>query len=144
MKPEYKEDDEEAVDVNVPYLLDYGVLAVQTALRNQGLDYQIKGEGSSVVKQVPEAGMPIPKNGTVVLYTESNMETDYSVVPYVIGMTPSQANAALVNAGFNIRITGSGSSDGNAIASKQSVEEGTQLESGTVIEVEFVSEIVIN
>ena len=46
--------------------------------------------------------------------------------------------------GFNIRITGSGSSDGNAIASKQSVEEGTQLESGTVIEVEFVSEIVIN
>ena len=144
IEPEYKEDDEEAVDINVPYLLDYGVLAAQTALRNQGLDYQIKGEGSSVVKQVPEAGMPIPKNGTVVLYTESNMETHYSVVPYVIGMTPSQANAALVNAGFNIRITGSGSSDGNAIASKQSVEEGTQLESGTVIEVEFVSEIVIN
>lgn len=128
----------------MPYLLDYGVLAAQTTLRNQGLNYQIMGEGSSVVKQIPEAGMPIPKNGTVILYTESDMETDYSIVPYVVGMTPSEASAALVNAGFNIRITGSGSTDSTAIASKQSVESETQLESGTVIEVEFVSEIVIN
>ena len=59
-------------------------------------------------------------------------------------MTPSQANATLVNAGFNIRIAGSGATDGSASATRQSVEPGTELEQGTVIEVEFVSKIVVN
>ena len=144
IEPEYSEEESEYMDVTVPYLLEYGLLDAQTELRNSGLAYEIKGEGSKVVKQVPEAGMPIPHNGSVLLYTEEDYEVEMGTVPNVIGMTPANANATLINAGFNIRIVGSGTTDTTAKASKQSVEEGVKLEKGTVVEVEFYSEIAIN
>ena len=78
------------------------------------------------------------------LYTEEDYEVEMGTVPNVIGMTPANANATLINAGFNIRIVGSGTTDTTAKASKQSVEEGVKLEKGTVVEVEFYSEIAIN
>ena len=143
-EPTYSEEEAELIDVTTPYLVDSGLLDAQGKLRELDLEATIKGEGSTIVRQVPEAGMPIPKGGTVILYTEENMVSETGVVPNVIGMTPSQANAALVNAGFNIRVAGSGVSDSSATATKQSVEPSTELEQGTVIEVEFVSKIVVN
>lgn len=143
-EPTYSEEEAELIDVTTPYLIDSGLLDAQSTLRGLDLEAVVKGDGSTIVRQAPEAGMPIPKGGTVILYTEENMVSEMGTVPNVIGMTPSRANATLVNAGFNIRVAGSGSSDGYATATKQSVEAGTELEQGTVIEVEFVSEIVVN
>lgn len=55
----------------------------------------------------------------------------------MVGLTAQQANKVLTNAGFNIRLTGGGIDRIGAVAVAQSVPENTELEKGTVIDVEF-------
>lgn len=55
-------------------------------------------------------------------------------------MSVSRANAAAVNAGLNIQLSGLGLSSGEAKASGQSLAAGTEVPIGTVVTVEFVYE----
>lgn len=54
-------------------------------------------------------------------------------------MSASEANKTLVNAGFNINITGA-HIDGvsGAVASKQNPAAGTEAKPGTVVTVDFI------
>ena len=98
------------------------------------------GSGETVLKQVPESGKSIPKGGTVVLYTEEDTTQKTAKVPDFKGMSVSRANAAAVNAGLNIQLSGLGLSSGEAKASGQSLAAGTEVPIGTVVTVEFVYE----
>lgn len=87
-----------------------------------------------------ESGKSIPKGGTVVLYTEEDTTQKTAKVPDFKGMSVSRANAAAVNAGLNIQLSGLGLSSGEAKASGQSLAAGTEVPIGTVVTVEFVYE----
>ena len=87
-----------------------------------------------------DSGKSIPKGGTVVLYTEEDTTQKTAKVPDFKGMSVSRANAAAVNAGLNIQLSGLGLSSGEAKASGQSLAAGTEVPIGTVVTVEFVYE----
>ncbi len=53
------------------------------------------------------------------------------------GMSAAQANEAITNAGFNIKITGGAAQNINAVAVFQDVYPGAVVNKGSVIEVEF-------
>ena len=57
-------------------------------------------------------------------------------VPSVVGMTPTQANQVLTNSGLNIRITGGAANNKRAQVSAQSVESGSTVPKGTIVEVQ--------
>ena len=59
-------------------------------------------------------------------------------MPNVIGMTAAEANQALTNAGFIMRVTGATSTEsGNVKAISQDRGEGTELVPGSVVTVRF-------
>ena len=61
--------------------------------------------------------------------------TELCTVPNVIGMSASNANKALTNAGLIIKTTGASTSDARVIT--QSLEAGAQVAAGTVVTVQM-------
>ena len=61
-------------------------------------------------------------------------------MPNLCNMSMSQANSAAVNAGFNIRLSGTTNS-GEVLSYKQSVNAGEEAEIGSVITVYFKSNV---
>lgn len=103
----------------------------------------IGGEDSMIYKQYPEAGTVVEKESNrVLVYTQSGAELESTTVPNVSGMTARAANQTLINAGLNIRILGTSAHlSGEAPkAYRQSIEAGTVVPKGTVIEVYFREE----
>ncbi len=135
-EPEYTAAEKQEADISLPNLRGMSLDEAILRLLGAGLSYEIVGNGTSVIEQVPPANSMISASGgKVILYTTEDEPTQTAVVPNVIGMSAEAANKALTNAGFNIRITGNASS--GAVAYEQSVAQGTPLKKGTVITVKF-------
>jgi len=140
--PTYTAEELAKMDAAVPYVLGYEALRAESALSAQGFEVRIVGDTSTnakVTTQIPRAAASIPKGSTVVLYLgdAESYELEKSVVPYVIGMTVEEANEAITNAGFNIKISGGAAENSNAVATAQSSSPEAELYKGSVIEVTF-------
>ena len=136
--PQYTAEELAQQNTTVPYVLGMNPLAAITKMNVEGLNYAIVGsETGEITKTVPAAGATIPRGGKVVIYTDSE-EYITTTVPNVIGMTVEEANAAVTNAGLNICLSGGAIDNAAAKAVAQSVEYGTEVNKGTVIEVTFV------
>jgi stage V sporulation protein D (sporulation-specific penicillin-binding protein) len=140
IEPVYTEEEKAAMDRTTPNVTGKKVSVAQSMLANSNLKYQVVGNGDTVLRQVPEKGEVIPKNGTVVLYTEEGKLSETTVVPNFIGKTMSQANIAAANARLNLQIGGLGLHSSEAKADSQSIEPGKKVPPGTVIKVSFVYE----
>lgn len=138
--PTYTAEEQAKMDAVVPYVLGTESLRAESSLAAQGFKVRIVGNSSSsatVSTQIPSAGVTAPKGSTVVLYLGSEYDMEVGTVPNVIGMTVAQANAALTDAGFNIKISGGAAENVEAVAVMQSYEGGAELYKGNVIEVTF-------
>lgn len=135
IEPSYTAGELETMDVSVESVVGYKPHEAASKIRGQGLEASIVGSGESVIRQIPLPGEPVPRGGTVLLYTAKE-DAKASDVPNVIGMTPQQANKTLTNAGFNIRIVGGGIDQTGTIAISQS-PSGVTAEHGAVVEVTF-------
>ena len=127
--------------LTVPPLVGSDRATAEKTCRENGFACETVGEGSVVLRQSPAAGTVIEKDGArVILYCgESAEDTEEKTaqVPDVTGMTPAEANRALVDAGLNIRVTGvrnHAGADGVKVIS-QSAPAGSQLPRGSVVEI---------
>ena len=140
VEPMYTEEEIASMERTTPDVTGKEVSTAQAMLQNSELRCKVEGSGTTVLKQVPDKGEIIPKNGMVVLYTEETNLSKTTQVPDFKGMTLSQANVAAANAKVNIQMTGLGLESGEAKASGQSVAAGESVPLGTVIKVDFVFE----
>ncbi len=140
--PEYTIEELKSLSTATPNVVDKELSQAQTTLKNLGLDTYVIGTGSTVVRQMPEAGASVPKGGTVVLYT-SEADHKKAIVPNFNGMTLSQANLAAANANINLLVSGLNSEAGDAKADTQSIAAGTEVAQGTVVTVQFIYEDTI-
>ncbi|HPU58017.1 MAG TPA: penicillin-binding transpeptidase domain-containing protein [Candidatus Avimonas sp.] len=138
VEPAYTEEEKAAMDRTTPDVTGKKVSVAQNMLANSNLKYQVVGNGDTVLKQVPEKGETIPKNGTVVLYTEEGKLSQTTIVPDFRGKTMNQANIAAANAKLNLQISGLGINSSDAKAESQSIEPGKEVPLGTVVKVSFV------
>ena len=96
------------------------------------------GKGSTVLTQIPTAGSTIPKEGTVVLYTDEASLEKTTLVPSFVGMTLTQASKAAASANLNLVVSGLSVDSGTAVCSAQNVQKGTYVPLGSVINLTFV------
>ena len=138
--PTYTAEELAKMDAAVPYVLGYEPQRAESALAAAGFEVRFVGDvtsGEKVSAQVPAAVNSIPKGSTVVLYLGEEPEYEISVVPDVLNMTVEQANEAITNAGFNIKISGGAAENPNAVAVSQSIFAGVEAYKGNVVEVTF-------
>ncbi len=136
IQPQYSESDAELQDVSVPSgLIDADPQVAQSKLLTKGLQCTIIGDGKTVVDVYPKSGTKVAVDSNIILYTDDR-EMETTTVPNVVGLTPSQANQQLTNAGLNIRITGGAAQNKQAKVSSQDTEAGSTVPKGTVVTIE--------
>ncbi len=138
VEPKYTTAELAKLSTTAPAVAGKTITAAEAAITNAGLSVRKIGSGDTVLKQLPEAGQSMPKNGIVVLYTDESTLERTVTVPNFNGMSVSAANLAASNAGLNLKMSGVGLEMGQAIANKQSIAAGTAVPPGTAITVSFL------
>ncbi len=137
VEPQFTEEDLLIKDKEVPYVQGLAISELAKAFDKTGLKYNILGQGTHVVSQVPTGGSTLPEGSTVAVYTEET-KPDTVEVPDVRGRTASDANIILTNAGLNMKIVGASEAEqGSAVVSTQTPSPGTNLQRGSPVTVEF-------
>ncbi|MBQ9557439.1 MAG: PASTA domain-containing protein [Clostridia bacterium] len=137
VEPSYTEKELAKLDKTVPDTVGFAVSEAKKTVTDAGFTCKVLGDGERVIEQMPRYGDTIPAKGQVVLVTEG-AELETVKVPDLMDMTSREANAALTNAGLNIRVKGTDVGKNNATVNSQSVAPGTEVPMGTVISVTFV------
>ncbi len=135
---QYTESEAKNVDTIAGTYTGLSVTEASKIVNADGFDVTIKGEGTTVVAQVPAAGSKIPTGGTIVLYTDETSIEEKVTVPNLVGFSLSDVNYIASYYGINVSITGSVSSS-DSTSSTQDIAEGTQVSPGTVVTVSFSS-----
>ncbi len=138
IEPQYTEEELSSLDNTVPNVEGMVKADAIAKFANSGLKYSVIGKGNTIISQIPKGGSTLPDGSTVVLYTELE-ENQQVEVPNLIGMTASQANAALTNQGLNLKEINAAQSTtgGTAVVNKQEPHAGTMVNKGTVVNVQF-------
>ncbi len=137
ISPEYSTEELANLDVKIP-LLEGPLDDALATLEGMDIQYKIVGEGSTVVAQSPVTGTTVAKGGTVYLYTESSHTVDYTVVPDLVGLSPSMANDSITYCQLNYVARGASVNHADVAVSKQKPEAGSKVAVGTTIELEFM------
>ena len=126
-------------DVEVENYVGMNINTAINDLKNKSIKYNVIGNGSVVLAQTPDKGSEITAEYSVVtLYTVKQNE-EYLIVPNVVGLAPEKANEILIEAGFNIKISGIvDRHSGNIIVCYQSLPEGERARKGSVIEIKIL------
>ena len=138
IEPSYSAEELLGMDTTVPNVIGSTVEQAKEKLKERALSYKIVGDGDTITDQTPAGGAIIPGKSTVILYASAAKPTDKCVVPHLLGKTPSEANTATTAAGLLIRFSGTTGSESSAIrVLSQSIDEGTEVDAGTVITVQL-------
>ena len=138
VEPSYSAEELLGMDTTVPNAIGMSVEEAKAKLKDRALSYKIVGDGETITDQTPAGGAIIPGKSSVILYVGEEKSTDKCVVPHLIGKTPSEANTTATAAGLLIRFSGTTGSESSSVrVLSQSIDEGTEVEAGTVITVQL-------
>ena len=138
VEPQYEDDELSNISSVAPSLVGKSVGDAKVSAAK--FTVKVVGSGTKVISQTPAAGQQMRTGVVMVVYTEENAAKQTATVPNLCNMSMSQANSAAVNAGFNIRLSGTTNS-GEVLSYKQSVNAGEEAEIGSVITVYFKSNV---
>lgn len=135
---EYSEEEQAMAEVSVPAVVGMDSASAQVKMNQTGLNFVVRGSGSTVTYQYPAGGTAIARQSTIVLYTDEGAGPSLVKVPNVVGQSYDTAMRVLQQAGLNMQAKGALVDSASVQCSAQSVAEGTEVEEGTIIEVTFM------
>ncbi len=137
--PEYTAEEVVGADATVPNVIGMTLEQAEQRLEDYGFaHYKTVGDGATVTDQTPLGGAIVPGNAEILLYLGEEKPDTLCTVPSVVGLSASEANKRLSEAGLIMKVTGNtNQSSKTVIAISQSHAEGTQLEAGSVVDVRF-------
>ena len=143
VEKQYTAEELSGTDTVVPSLVGYDAATAERELKRIGFSCRIVGEGERVTGQVPSGGLSIPGGSTVVIYMGEEVPQDMVEIPDMVGMSAAKVKETLDDLGLFLRATGVSSGyNANVAAASQSLEPGTMVVPGTVVEVQFVSSVI--
>lgn len=141
IRANYTQQEIDNMAMTVSNYKNWNVDTAKASIESRGYKCTVVGSGTTVKKQLPEAGTRVEKNSAhIVLYTDSEPPSETITVPDLIGTSAVFANQSLINLGLNIKIEGTPHylSGGESIkVVEQSIAAGTKVAKGTVVTVTF-------
>ena len=135
VKTSYTDEELGYVDASAGDYTGVSVDEAKTAVEADGFTATVKGNGSTVISQIPTVSSGLQKGGSIVLYTDSDSQSETVSVPSLIGLSPDEVNDVASAYGLNVSFSGATTSSGTS--SSQNMEAGTSVSPGTVITVSF-------
>ena len=140
IKPKYTEEEAETLiqkEVVIPEVRGLTVKEASQILLQNKLEYgtgpEFSGDGDDIVVDMfPKPKARVSEESIIILYTKANKNLVSAVpVPNLDGKTIRETDTILNAIGLKLKITG------NGLARNQYPEAGTEVEPGTIINVEF-------
>ena len=104
-----------------------------------GLSFRTYGAGATVTMQLPAANSVVAAQSQIVLYADATPPDEMTEVPDLTGLTYDIARQRLGYEALFINTSSHSVTDSQSVVvSRQSVEPGTKVPYGTVIEVGLV------
>ena len=142
IEKQYSADELAGAAAPMPYVVGSELTVAKGAVQNAGFECRTVGTGNVVTHQVPAAGVSIPGGSNVILYLGEEAPADQVETPDLSGLSPTAAKTKLEEQGLFMRATGVVDyTDSSVVMAAQSVDAGTMVSPGTVVEVRFVSDI---
>lgn len=135
VKTSYTDEELGYVDASAGDYTGVSVDEAKTAVEADGFTATVKGNGSTVISQIPTVSSGLQKGGSIVLYTDSDSQSETVSVPSLIALSPDEVNNVASDYGLNVSFSGATTSSGTS--SSQNIEAGTSVSPGTVITVSF-------
>lgn len=135
VKTSYTDEELGYVDASAGDYTGVSVDEAKTAVEADGFTATVKGNGLTVISQIPTVSSGLQKGGSIVLYTDSDSQSETVSVPSLIGLSPDEVNNVASAYGLNVSFSGATTSSGTS--SSQNIEAGTSVSPGTVITVSF-------
>ncbi|GAB6137105.1 stage V sporulation protein D [Halanaerobaculum tunisiense] len=126
------EEEESVKQVKVPNVENLPLSEAEDKLLQRGLEVKLEGRGQQVVHQVPESGVVVNKNSTVILFFDGATEQQekYQVtVPNLEGMRVKEAANLVGELGLKLKWSGTGAIE------EQDPAPGLTVDSGEYIKV---------
>ncbi len=125
-----------AAQVKIPDVYGYEYASAESVIKGQGFDVEIIKEKSdevevgTVIKTYPAKGEMANAGSLVTIYVATSQEMEPVAVPNLVGMTISQARAALENVGL-------------ALNTARTEYRGSAEPAGTIVGHEYIGETVL-
>ncbi len=143
IEPVYSEEEQAIVELMLRNVEGLSLTAAQVDLQQDGFDYEVHGNGDTIISQFPVAGTILARGSTIILNTEDTTEPQLVSVPNIVGYTESQAARTLEATGLNVKRTGA--TNGVSVSvSAQSVEPGEQVPIGTPITITLQDNAIVD
>ena len=143
VQKQYTTEELAAADVFMPWVKGYELTVAKSILNTQGIRCRTVGTGNIVTAQIPSGGVAIPRGSNVILYLDEAPPEEEIEVPDLSGLTATEVKNHLEGMGLFLRATGVVDySDQDVTAAEQSIDAGTMVKPGTVIEVRFISSVI--
>ena len=85
---QFTEEEAENADIATPNVVGNSVEDAKKTITALGLNAKVIGDGNTVVRQIPSVSGAMPKGGTMVIYTEKDIDASTTTVP--VAEMPSQ------------------------------------------------------
>ena len=112
----------------------------QKLLKQQNLTAVIIGSGETVTAQIPAKGAEVPGGSQVLLYFSETPDARRIKVPDFIGMNRQQAVEEAGKLGLYVLVSGNNEISSRVTAYAQSLPQGTEVDPGTTIRIEFADQ----
>ena len=141
VQPHYTEEELETLDVSIPPLMEQKLKDAEATLIDKEIKYKIKGNGDTVVDQMPQPGSTMPQSGTMILYTGDAKPSKNITVPNLVDYSVAGASDRITSMGLNVRVVGNSNAGSTALVISQSPEAGEVVAEGTVITIRTNSSV---
>jgi len=121
-------------EVEVPNVVNFPLEDAKRIVQGAGLEFEIRGEGNIVYKQIPDAGAAVLSGTTVILDLNPAGQEDEGekvTVPDLSGLTMKETGELLERLGLRLEPVGTG------IAARQDPPPASKVNKGMLIRVEF-------
>ena len=139
VEPDYSSDDIRGVNIVLPDVIGKTEAEAAELLSAKSITYRTVGNGSVVTDQLPSAGKEVPGHSEIVLYMGEEKVTEKTTVPNFIGYGVADVNWLANQYGLYIQAKGTDRTDVYVSAAYQDIPEGTEVDKGTTITVEFTT-----
>lgn len=141
IEPSYSSEEAAEKDVIVANVVGKTLADARTLLERH-FTVEVVGDGEFVTDQTPVGASEIAAGSTVKVYMGAKKPTEKVTVPSLLGMPMSWVDNELTYLGLYMHKKGNMSSSSSALATRQTIEAGTEVEVGTVIGVQFADNSV--
>lgn len=139
VEPQYTEKELAAMEIEAKNVVGKAVGEAREALLADGFTVKVRGDGDTVISQIPAGGQKVPQNGAIILYTSKESTNDTLEMPNLVGLSVNEATNKALAAGVNVKIAGNSLMSSELSSYKQSIEPGAKVSYGTTVTVYFKS-----